>query len=126
MDYDKAVQAYVGLRTENKRIEDEAAAQVAANKDKMEKLAAWLQLKAEKDGLEKIPTKYGTVFWTEGDRCSVSNGEAYFAFVRQHDAWELLEKRASKVGVRDWIKTHGQVPPGVDYTTLKQINVRSK
>ena len=36
MDYDKAVQAYVGLRTENKRIEDEAAAQVAANKDKME------------------------------------------------------------------------------------------
>lgn len=126
MDYDKAVSQYIKLRDDNKQIEAEANAKIAANKETMEKLAVWLELKAQKDKLEKIPTKYGTVFWTVGDRCTVSNGAAFFSFVQEKQAWELLEKRASKTGVRDFIEATRVVPPGVDYTTFKQINVRSK
>lgn len=124
MDYDQAVMHYVELRETNSQLEREVAKQVAANKEKMEKLGAFIQLKAEKDKLEKVNTKYGTVFWTVGARCTLSNGEEFFDFVREKEAWELIEKRASKTGVKDWIDTHKKIPPGVDFTTYKQINVR--
>lgn len=126
MDYDIAVKNYIALRNENKRIADECDALVAANKEKMEKLGVWIELKAQQDKLEKVPTKYGTVFWTNGSRCSVTNGSEFFEFVRNEEAWELMEKRASKIGVADYIETHKKVPPGVDFVTFKQINVRSK
>lgn len=126
MDYDLAVKTYIDLRDENKQIEKEADAKVAANKEKMEKLGIWIQLKAEKDKLDKVPTKHGTVFWTVGANCSVANSDVFFSFVQQEGAWELLEKRASKVGVRDYIAAHKDVPPGVNYSTYSQINVRAK
>lgn len=126
MDYDKAVKHYIELRDENERITKEADAKVALNKATMEKLGIFIQLKAEQDKLEKVPTQYGTVFWTVGDRCNVSNGDAFFEFVKEKQAWELMEKRASKTGVRDYINTNKVVPPGVDYSTYKQINVRKK
>lgn len=126
MDYDQAVKHYIDLRDENELIMKEADTKIADNKAKMEKLGVFIQLKAEQDKLEKVPTQYGTVFWTIGDRCTVSNGEAFFDFVKEKQAWELIEKRASKTGVRDYIKTAKLVPPGVDYTTFKQINVRKK
>lgn len=126
MDFEKAVKKYIELRDLNAQITADADKAVAENKEKMEKLAAWLQLKAEESKLDKVPTKFGTVFWTVGARCSVSNGEAFFDFVKQQGAFELVEKRASKVAVRDWLETHKQLPPGVDYVTFKQINVRAR
>jgi hypothetical protein len=124
MDYDQAVKLYVELRETNKQLEYETEQRVAENKGKMEKLGAFIQLKAERDKLEKVNTRFGTVFWTVGDRCTIANGEVFFNFVRDEEAWELLEKRASKTGVRDFINTMKKVPPGVDYVTFKQINVR--
>lgn len=126
MDYDRAVKLYIELRNDNRAIEAEANAKIAANKEKMEKLGVWLQLKAEKDKLDKVPTAHGTVFWTTTTRCNVSNADAFFDFVRQKQAWELLEKRASKTAVADYVTTHKAIPPGVDFATVKQINVRSK
>lgn len=126
MEYDQAVKHYIELRDANASIKKESDAKIAENKEKMEQLAVFLQLKAEHDKLEKIPTKYGLVFWTVGARCNLSNSDEFFKFVVEHEAWELLEKRASKVGVGDYIKTHKVVPPGVDYVTIKQINVRAK
>jgi hypothetical protein len=126
MDYEQAVKHYRELRDENKAIEAEAEKRIAANKEKMEKLGTYLLLKAEQDKLETVKTKFGTVFWTVVPRCTVSNSDEFFNFVRKEEAWELLEKRASKVGVRDYIDMHKVVPPGVDYVTVKQINVRSK
>jgi hypothetical protein len=124
MDYDGAIKKYIELRDENAAITKEADAKVAANKEKMEKIGVWIQLKAEGDQLSKVSTKHGTVFWTEGARCNVSNSDAFFEFVKQHEAWEMIEKRASKTGVRDYVNTFKEIPPGVDYATIKQINVR--
>lgn len=126
MDYETAVKKYTELRDKNAQIQADADKAIAENKEKMEKLGTWMQLKAEKDGLESVKTKFGTVFWTVGARCTVANGEAFFDFVQEKKAWELVEKRASKVAVRDWLETHKQLPPGVDYVTYKQINVRAR
>ena len=126
MDYNKAVKAYIDLRDQVADIEREAKERVAGVKEKMEKLSIWIEQQASKDGLEKVPTKYGTVFWTVVDSCSVQNSTAFFDFVRENEAWELLEKRASKLAVRDYIQTHNNLPPGIDYSTRKSINVRSK
>jgi hypothetical protein len=126
VDYESAVKNYIALRAENKRITDEAEAKVAENKATMEKLGVWIQLKAEQDKLDKVNTTFGTVFWTNTARCSVSNADEFFNFCRENEEWHLLEKRASKTGVVDYVELHKRPPPGVDFVTLKTINVRSK
>jgi len=126
MDYDKAVRSYVELRDEIKAIERDADTRMRALKIKQDKLALWLELQSGKDGLEKIATRFGTVFWTVVDSCSVSNRTAFMDFVRENEAWELMETRAAKLAIRDYIQTHNVLPPGVEYATRKSINVRSK
>lgn len=126
MDYDKAVKSYVGLREQIGEIEREADQRVRGLKDKMAKLDTWLQMQAAKDGLEKVSTRHGTVFWTVVDSCSVSNRTAFMEFIREREAWEMLETRAAKLAVREYIQTHNAIPPGVEYSTRKSINVRSK
>lgn len=126
MDYNNAVKHYIDLRDKNAAIEAEANKQVAENKTKMEQLAVFIELKAQKDGLDKVNTDSGTVFWTTGARCNVIDGQQFFEFVQQEGAWELLEKRAAKNAVGDYIETHKVAPPGVNYVTVKQINVRRK
>jgi hypothetical protein len=126
MDYDKAVSKYIELRDANKRMQDEVDAKIAENKEVMEKLSVWVELQAQNDKLETVVTKHGTVFWTLGDRCNLSNSGEFFNYCLEKQAWELIEKRANKTGVRDWINTHKEVPPGVNYVTFRQINVRAK
>jgi hypothetical protein len=126
VDYEQAVKHYVELRAKNREIEKEAEAKIAENKEKMEQLGTFIKLKAEKDGLETVKTKSGTVFWTIGARCTTSNADEFMTFCIKNELWELLEKRPSKTGVRDYVNSHKVVPPGVDYVTVSQINVRTK
>lgn len=125
MTYERAAQLYITLRDANKAIMDEAEALVVQNKEKMQKLGVWMQLKAEGEKLDTVRTNYATVFWTEGATCTLANSEEFFKHVIEHQAWDLLEKRVSKTGVKDYLEQKKELPPGVNYATFKQINVRA-
>jgi hypothetical protein len=46
------------------------------------------------------------------------------AFVKENEAYDLLEKRVSKVAVRGYIDQTKAVPPGVNYGTRLDVNIR--
>jgi len=121
---DDVVAAYMKLRRQKEQIENEVKDRTKAIKEKMDKLEAWLKTQMDEQGLTSVKTKHGTAFLTTTDYANVADWDAILDFVRKNDAFEFLEKRISKIAVRDHIKQHKNVPPGVNYGTKLNVNIR--
>ena len=121
---DVVIKKYMKLREEKAVVEAEIKERIDAIKANMEKLEAWLKAKLDADGLTSFKTDYGTAFLTTTDFASVEDWDAVLRFIREEDAFDMLEKRVSKTAVRGYIEANKEVPPGVKYGTKLDINVR--
>lgn len=121
---DDIVQKYMALRQKKEEIEREAKDKVAQLKATMEKLEAYLLQRMQAEGVDQYKTKYGTAFATTNDYASVADWEATLDYIIQSQAFDLLEKRVNKTAVRSLLENGQAVPPGVNYGTRIDVNIR--
>ena len=119
-----AVAAYMKLRSQKEKIEADVKEDLSTIKAKMDKLEAWLKVEMDKQGLTSVKSKYGTAFLTTTDYANVEKWDAVLDFIKQNSAYDLLEKRVSKIAVRGYIEQYKAVPPGVTYGTKLEVNIR--
>jgi hypothetical protein len=119
-----AVAAYMKLRSQKDAIEASVKEDLTKIKTKMDKLEAWLKSEMDKQGLTSVKSKFGTAFLTTTDYANVENWDATLKFIRDNEAYDMLEKRVSKTAVRGYIEQNKVVPPGVNYGTKLEVNVR--
>jgi chemotaxis methyl-accepting protein methylase len=125
VDYDTAMKLYFQCKSEVAAIEAEAKEKSTPLKEKMNTLIAWMEAKAQEEGLKNVPTQYGTGYWTTHTNCSVANSTEFFDFVRNQNAWELIEKRASKAAVSAYLDENKALPPGINFGKVRVFNVRA-
>lgn len=87
-------------------------------------LENWITAKAQEDGLETIKTPLGTGYWSTHSTATVASREELFTYCKEHDAWDLVESRASKSGVKSYIEANGAPPPGVNFSSTRVFNLR--
>ena len=121
---DDVVATYMKLRQTKDAIEAGAKTKVADIKAKLEKLEAWIKERADADGVTSFKTPHGTAFLTTTDYATVDDWDAVLGFIRSNDAFDMLEKRVSKIAVRGYIDSTKAVPPGVNYGTKLEVNIR--
>lgn len=121
---DQVVAGYIALRQQKKAIERDAKEKTDALDAKMGKIEAWLLAQANQQGVTSFKTNHGTAFVTTTDFANVSNWDAMLEFVKEREAFDLLERRVSKTAVRGYIDADGRVPAGVNYGTKLSVNVR--
>lgn len=121
---DAIVGKYIEMRDEVARIESEAKERANAVKANMMKLEAWLRLKAEQDGVESFKTVAGTAFFRTVDYAQVADWTVALEYIINKEAWDMLEKRVSKSAIRAIIGETKEVPPGINYGTKRELNVR--
>ena len=124
MTVDQVIEAYLKYRNKKEALEAEIKDQVNELKDKMAKLEAWIKTKADAEGVTSFKTAHGTAFVTTNDYANVADWDAVLAFIKENDAYDMLEKRVSKNAVRGYIDEHKIVPSGVNYGTRIDVNVR--
>lgn len=124
MTVDDVVALYVRLRDEKSEIKRKAEEATAALDAKLDKLEAWVKIKADEQGVTSFKTKHGTAFLTTVDYASVEDWGAMVSFVKENDAFDMFEKRVSKTAVRGYIEANKAVPSGVTYGTRIEVNVR--
>jgi len=54
----------------------------------------------------------------------VADWDSTLNFIRENEAYDMLEKRISKIAVRSYIEQNKAVPPGVNYGTRLEVNIR--
>jgi hypothetical protein len=121
---EQIVSAYIKLRHRKEAVETEAKEKVRVIKAKMDKLESWLMEQANAQNVTSFKTKSGTAFVTTTDFASVADWDAVLGYIKDNNAFDMLERRVSKTAVRGYIETTGLVPSGVNYGTKIEINVR--
>ncbi len=124
VNVDDVVATYMKLRSQKESIEAEVKDRVSVIKAKMEKLEAWIKEQADAQGVTSFKTKHGTAFLTTTDYANVADWDAVLGFIRENEAFDMLEKRISKIAVRGYIEANKAVPPGVNYGTRLEVNIR--
>jgi hypothetical protein len=124
VNVDDVVATYMKLRSQKESIEAEVKDRVSVIKAKMEKLEAWIKEQADAQGVTSFKTKHGTAFLTTTDYANVADWDAVLDFIRTQEAFDMLEKRISKIAVRGYIEANKAVPPGVNYGTKLEVNIR--
>ena len=124
VNVDDVVATYMKLRSQKEAIEAEVKDRVSTIKAKMEKLEAWIKEQADVQGVTSFKTKHGTAFLTTTDYANVGDWDAVLGFIRENEAFDMLEKRISKIAVRGYIEANKAVPPGVNYGTKLEVNIR--
>jgi len=121
---DKLVDLYVQLRDRRAQRKKVFELADATDKNKQESIEGALLIRFQRDGSESVRTTYGTAFKTLVNYASVADRDTFMGHVKEHDAFELLDVRCNKVGVKQYIDEHGTVPPGVDWRSELHIRVQ--
>ena len=121
---DAAIGAYMVLRRQKEQAEATIKTQVDEIKAKMAKLEAWIKAQADAQGVTSFKTNHGTAFLTTTDYANVADWDAVLTHIRDTGAYDMLEKRISKMAVRGYIEENKIVPPGVNYGTKLELNIR--
>jgi hypothetical protein len=124
VNVDDVIAAYMKLRKQRDAIEAEVKDKVSEIKAKLVKLESWIKEQADAQGVTSFKTPHGTAFLTTTDYANVADWDAVLGFIRENEAYDMLEKRVSKIAVRSFIEHSKSVPPGVNYGTKLEVNVR--
>ncbi len=120
---DLVIQKYMALRFKREEIERVAKEKIKSLDTNMDKLEAYILSRMEDDGVTTFKTPYGTAFKSTSDFASVTSWDDTLDFIKEQEAWHLLERRVNKIAVREFVDT-GSVPPGVTYGTKVNVSIR--
>jgi len=120
----EVIKTYMALREKKAELEAEVKERVAEVKEKMTKLESYLKVKMDETGLTSFKSDHGTAFLTTTDYANVADWDEVVQFIKDNDAYDLFEKRVSKMAVRGYIEQNKTVPPGVNYGTKLGVNIR--
>lgn len=124
MKIDKVVTAYIQLRDKKAQMKKEFDLATADITAQLETLENFIMEQSNVLGVDSFKTAAGTAYKHETVSATVEDWDKTLAFVQENSAWNMLEKRVSKKAVEEYKEAHGEIPPGVKYSSMYTIGVR--
>ena len=116
MTADQVIAAYLQLRANKEETVKRHKEELAPLNDSMDKCLAWIQRELQAQGLTNLKGQSGIAFLQTDTSVTVKDREAFMDFITKTNQWSLLDARASKSVVQDFIEANGEAPPGVKVT----------
>lgn len=124
MTANEMIDAFVKLRDRKDDIEKRHKIELAPINDMMKTLEAYLLESMRAGKLTSVRGSSGTAYKVLRTSARVSDWLAVMAYIREHDAWDLLEHRVSKLAVQAIIEETQAPIPGVETSQEEGVNVR--
>lgn len=120
---DRLVRAYIKIRDARKELTQQDAKLEEQQQMIQEKL-----LEICKDtGAESLRTEFGTVTKRVSKQYWTHDWESFYKFIKEHDAFPLLQRRISTTTMTDFLEEHPDLhPPGLNVDASYTISVRRK
>ena len=120
-DVDTLVKIFIKMR--DKKAEHEAA--IRKINEEQELIEIELLRIAAETGSSGFKTAHGTTYISQETRYTVSEGNAFFNFVKETGNVDLLERRASASNIRQYMEDHdGEIPPGLSWFKQDRMKIR--
>jgi hypothetical protein len=124
MKLNELAEKYIVLRDRKAQLKSEYDGKVAELDSVMDKIEAVLLRTFDEAGIESVKTSAGTAYRSLRTQASVADWDAFFNFVKENGAWEMLERRCSKSAVEQYRSTNDDLPPGLNWREERVVNIR--
>lgn len=110
---DDIVAAYVRLRDQKAELKAQQAEAMKPYDEALAKLEAEALQILSDTGVESMKTSAGTVYKSVATSATVQDKSAFMDYIKEHQAFDLLDVRANKTAVQDFVTENQDTPPGV-------------
>lgn len=124
MKLNELTEKYIQVRDRKSKLKANYDGKVAALDAVLDKIEAVLLASFEASGIDSVKTSAGTAYRATRTQASIADWDAFFAFVRENGAWEMLERRCSKAGVEQFKSANDDLPPGINWREERVVNIR--
>lgn len=122
---DKLAKVYIKMRDALQQLEREHEERVANIKSQMELVENELMEICKATGADSIKTPHGTIIRSVKTRYWTSDWESMHEFIRQHDAYDLLERRVHQTNMKTWLEENPNfLPQGLNSESRYSVTVR--
>lgn len=124
IDIEQRVNQFVRLRDKIKDIEERHKEELRPYKETQELLSGALMGHLNNINADSVKTGAGTVYRSSRKSASLSDPKVFFDFVKAHELWDLMDRKANATAVADYIEQNQVPPPGVNFNVQHTIGVR--
>ena len=118
------VAKYIELRDKKYELKHQYEFKAAKIDEVLDKIEAKLLETFDSAGMDSCKTEAGTAYASSFSTASVADPDAFLQFIVENEEWSLIERRASKTAVEQFIVANGDVPPGINYRKERVVNIR--
>ena len=126
MKINELVESYIALRDKKAAIKAAYDKKVESIDSMMRQVEGALLTYFQDTGAESINTPVGTAYKTTKTQVSSADWDIFLGFVRDHNAWDMLERRPAKNAVLEWEEENATLPPGLNKRVEVTVNIRRK
>lgn len=126
LQVDELTKKYMRLREIKSQYDKEHKEKVAKVKEAMDRIEVLFLQFFEQTGQSSAKTDFGTPYISVRESYSVADRDTFLSWVRENEAWEMLESRVGKSAVEAYKEEHDELPPGINYSAERKVNVRGK
>ncbi len=124
MKLSELVAKYIELRDKKAQMKAEYEEKVHRLDAALDQMEGALLKTFDAAGMDSVKTEFGTAYTTVQSTASVADADVFRQFVKDNDAWEMMQARVSKTAVEQYKAVHGDIPPGVNWREERVVNVR--
>ena len=118
------VAKYIELRDKKYELKHQYEFKAGKIDEVLDKIEAKLLETFDSAGIDSCKTEAGTAYASSFSTASVADPDAFLEFIVENEEWSLIERRASKTAVEQFIVANGDVPPGINYRKERVVNIR--
>ena len=127
MDDATLVKLFIALRDRRARRKADYQLDDVGDREKQEKIEVEFLKRFNKRGIDNVSARgIGTAYRSVRASAKVADWDSLLEFIKKEGAWEMLERRVSKVAVEQFKAETDDLPPGVDWGETQVINFRRK
>ena len=115
---------FIRLRDEISEKKAEYKAIEDALKTRQAQIQGELQQVMGQLGVDSLKTPAGTAYLTEKVSVLTSDKLAFLEYIRQNEAWDLLDIRGSKTAIQEYMLENNNVPPGIELSRFQDVSIR--
>jgi hypothetical protein len=124
MKLNEVVDKYIALRDKKAAMKKKFDEEIKPIQDAMDQIEVVLLKAFEAAGLESARTERGTAYVSLRTTASVADKEAFLQWVREKEEWPLIEVRAAKTAIEQYKDEYQDLPPGINWSEERVVNVR--
>jgi hypothetical protein len=124
-DMNTVAETYVRLREARRKFKKQFEVEDGRFEAALEKLEGIMLKHLNECGAASVRTDSGTFYKQEAITPSASDWQLVYDWIKDNDAWDLLERRVKSTFIREYQEAHdGALPPGISVYREYVIRVR--